>query len=836
MRFYTSVQRFGNSILYRGYDGAQRIHKKVQFQPNLFLPDPAGKYSLYESSPNPIKLSPRKFESMAAAKEFSDTHGNVSGFEVYGMTNYVSQFISSEFKNDIKFDINKINITSIDIEVHATDGFPHADQAAFPVNAITIKHSINDTFYSWGLDDFDPSKSDYNVCYFKCATEEQLLKSFLLHWETPINMPDIVTGWNNKLFDMPYLINRMINVLGGNHHTRLSPWKKVTPKMINIMGQENNYYDIFGVAIIDYMDVFKKFALQYGKQESYKLDHIANVVLGERKLDISDHGNLVNLANDDHQKFIEYNIKDTYLIPRMDEKLGLMSIVLMVAYTAGVNFIETFGTVGIWDSIIYRRLLDMKMVVPPKKHNIKTSYPGGYVKDPQVGMHNWVASFDVNSLYPNIIVQYNMSHETIRSDISEPSFSVDSLLNMRVKSEYDLPCVANGTYFGNDKVGLIPQIITDIYADRKDAKQTMLQGQRDIQGVTDKDEIFRLEKIININRSKQMAQKILLNSLYGAMANIHFRYFDIRIAEGITLMGQLTIKWAERAANEFMNMVMQNEVAKDYVVAIDTDSVYISMTEVIDKYKPNNPVDFLDDVCGSKFKDKITKAHGEMYKITNGFTHRLEMDREVIADRGIWVAKKRYILNVLDDEGVRLAEPKLKIMGIEAVKSSTPMRVRDALKESFPLLMNSTEDDLQKFIADFKVKFFAMPAEDVSFPRGCNNVSKYVNRVTIYNKGTPIHVRGALIFNQLLRDRNLAKQHELIKSGDRIKFAYLKMPNSVKENVISFPNFLPKELDLDRYIDYNMQFEKTFIKPISAILNVIGWEAEPSASLESFFE
>lgn len=836
MKFYTSVNRFGNSILYRGYDGAQRIHKKVKFQPKLFLPDPEGDYELYEPSPNPIKLSPHKFESMAEAKEFSDTHSNVSGFEVYGMTNYVSQFISTEFPKDIEFDINKVNITSIDIEVHATEGFPHADQAAFPVNAITLKHSINDTFYTWGLDDFDTSLSDYEVCYFKCENEEQLLRSFLLHWESPINMPDIITGWNNKLFDMPYLINRINNLLGSSQSNRLSPWGKVTPRMVNIMGQENNYYDIFGVAIVDYMDVFKKFALQFGKQESYKLDHIANVVLGERKLDITDYGNLVNLANENHQKFIEYNIKDTYLIPRMDDKLGLMSIVLMVAYQAGVNFIETFGTVGIWDSIIYRRLLALKQVVPPKKHNIKVPYPGGYVKDPQVGMHNWLASFDVNSLYPNIIVQYNMSPETIRSDISEPSFSVDNLLNQRVKADYDLPCVANGTYFENNKVGLIPQIITDIYAERRDAKQVMIQGQKDIQGVTDSKEIARLDKIISVNKSKQMAQKILLNSLYGAMGNIHFRYFDIRVAEGITMMGQLTIKWAERAANEFMNMVMENKEPKDYVVAIDTDSVYVSMTEVIAKFKPKNPIDFLDDVCGSKFKDKITKAHGEMYKITNGFTHRLEMDREVIADRGIWIAKKRYILNVLDDEGVRLAEPKLKIMGIEAVKSSTPMKVRDALKESFPLLMSSTEEELQKFISDFRVKFNSMPAEDVSFPRGCNNVAKYVNKVTVYNKGTPIHVRGALVFNNLLKERGLNKKHESIKSGDRIKFAYMKMPNPIKENVVSFPNFLPKELDLDKYIDYNMQFEKTFLKPISAILNVIGWEAEPSASLESFFE
>ena len=833
--FYTCVNRYGNQLLYRGYDNGRRIQKKVKFQPTLFQVDKGGDYSLFEPGGSNIKLSPTRFPSMRDAKEYIEKYDDVRGFEVHGMTNYITQFISEEFPKDIVFDIDKVNITSIDIEVHATEGFPEPDEAAFPINAITVKSSLNDQFFTWGLDDFDASKSEFDVIYFKCEDEVQLLRSFLLHWESPLHSPDVVTGWNCKMFDMPYIINRITRLMGDDAALRISPWKRLNAKTITFMGRPNNFYNIFGIQILDYMDLFKKFAMQYGNQESYKLDHIAHVVLGEKKLDYSEYGNLVNLANENHQLFIEYNIQDTYLIPRMEEKLGLFSIVMMVATTGGVNFEDAFGTVGIWDAIIYRRLLKDKKVVPPKKHNIKLPYPGGYVKDPQVGMHDWVASFDVNSLYPNIIVQYNMSHETIRSDISEPSFTVEKLLNGEISPRHDLPCVANGTYFDNTETGMIPQIIVDIYADRKVAKGNMLQGEKELQVVTDPVERIRLERIVNTNKSKQMSQKILLNSLYGAMANEYFRYFDIRIAEGITMTGQLCIKWAERAMNDFMNKVMGNPTPKDYVIAIDTDSVYLSMTDIVDKFKPKNIVDFLDTVCGDKFKSILTKEHGKMYDLTNGYSRRLEMDREIIADRGIWTAKKRYILNVLDDEGVRLKEPKLKVMGLEAVKSSTPMMVRTALKDAFKLIMKSTEHDLQKYVSEFKVDFKKARPDEIAFPRGCNNMQKYINKDTIYSKGTPIAVRGALIYNKVLKSKSLDNKYETIKSGDKVKFMYLRMPNPLRENVISFPSVLPKELAIESYIDYNIQFDKTFLKPISAIMDVIGWSAEPRATLEDFF-
>jgi DNA polymerase elongation subunit (family B) len=835
MEFYTCVNRYGNQILYRGYENGRRVSKRVKYQPTLFLPDPSGEYTLFEPGNGAISLSPKKLPSMGEAKDYIDAFGGVSGFEVHGMTNYITQFISDEFPDNIEFDIDRVNVCSLDIEVHATEGFPNPDDAAFPINAITVKHSTNDQFYTWGLGDFDPAESEFDVVYFKCADERQLLKSFLLHWESPINVPDIITGWNVKLFDMPYIINRIEHVLGEGQASRLSPWKQLREKTITFMGRPNNFYNIFGIQILDYMDLFKKFAMQYGNQESYKLDHIAHVVLGENKLDYSEYGNLVNLANENHQKFIEYNIKDTYLLPRMEEKLGLISVVMMVATTGGVNFEDAFGTVGIWDAIIYRRLLESKQVPPAKRNNFKVPYVGGYVKEPQTGMHDWVASFDVNSLYPNIIIQYNMSHETIRSDILEPSFSTEALLNGEVAPEYDLPCVANGTYFDNSKTGLIPQIIIDIYADRKKAKALMLQGERDLQQVADPVERIRLEQLVNTNKSKQMSQKILLNSLYGAMANEYFRYFDIRIAEGITTTGQLIIKWAERSMNTFMNRVVGNKEPKDYVIAIDTDSVYLSMTDIINKFNPKNPVDFLDTICGGKFKDTLSKDHDRLYDLTNGYMHRIEMDREVIADRGIWTAKKRYILNVLDDEGVRLKEPKIKVMGIEAVKSSTPMVCRDALKATFKLIMKNTEEDVQQHIADFKNKFCKMAAEEIAFPRGCNKIDDYKDPDTIYRKGTPIQVRGALVYNDMLKLKRLSKKYELIHAGDKVKFVYMKLPNPIKENVVSFPNILPKELDLSSYIDYNIQFEKAFLSPIENILNMIGWDSEPRASLEDFF-
>jgi len=572
-----------------------------------------------------------------------------------------------------------------------------------------------------------------------------------------------------------------------------------------------------GIQHLDYMELFKKFAYTYGNQESYSLNHISSVVLGEKKLDYSEVGSLRDLYGADYQMFVDYNIKDVELIERMEEKLGLITLVMTMAYLGGVNYQDTLGTCAIWDSIIFRRLARSKIATIPSEEKTSEAFPGGYVKDPHVGMHDWVMSFDLNSLYPNLIVQYNMSPETI---LGMPGAEGAT--------------ASNGAVFSKAKKGIIPEIVEELYAKRVTVKNEMLEAKTKLETISKRQrkeyqvtsgQVARLETL-------QTAIKILLNSLYGAMGNKYFRYFDLRIASGITMTGQSVIKHGEKSVNAFLDNFIGE--SKDRVIAMDTDSLYIGVNDVIEKFKPNNPISFLDEFGSKAIEPMLEKAFKEFADKSNAYTNRMVMKREAIADRGIWTAKKRYILNVHNNEGVQYAEPKIKMMGIEAVKSSTPQVCRKAMNQMFKIIVSGDESKTQEAIKLFKDHFKSLPADEIAFPRGVTDMTKWSSRSTIYKKATPIHVRGALLYNNRVRSLALEKQYELIQNGDKIKFIYLRVPNTIQENVISFPGHLPDELELTKYINHDLQFQKTFLDPINIILDAIGWSAEPRADLQQF--
>jgi len=815
MKFYTSVERYGNRILYRGYDGAERIQKRVPFKPTLFV-DGKGDWSTLEGK----QVAPLELDSMKDATDFLKRYENIDTVKIYGMNNMVHQFITYAFPNDINFDPNQIVVSTIDIEVASDQGFPEPDVANYPVISICIKSSKEDYFRVWALGDYEPKD---NEIYNKCENELQLLDSFLKYWEKH-GSPDVITGWNSKQFDIPYLVNRTRKVIGDESVKRFSPWGVVSPRTVRgKMGRRDvDTYDLMGIAQLDYYDLYQKFT--YTQQESYRLDNIAFVELGERKLSYEEYGDLHTLYQNDHQKFIEYNIRDVDLVDKLEEKLGLISLAMTLAYKGGVNYEDVLGTTAIWDSIIYRILNKFQVAVPPKVEKSKSKYEGGYVKEPHVGSHEWVTSFDLNSLYPNIIVQYNMSPETVVDGLT--STSVEHMLRKQTPSDQNYALAPSGVRFTREKEGIIPAVIRQYYSERRVIKDEMLKAQQEYEETPTK---ALSNRISNLN-NQQMAIKILMNSLYGALGNRWFRYFDQRVAESITLAGQLSIKWAERAVNEEMNKLLDTD-GKDYVIAIDTDSVYINMSKLVKKFDPKDPVKFLDKISSEHFEKVLEKSYADLAEYTNSFVNRMEMGREVIADKGIWVAKKRYILNVHNSEGVQYKEPKLKMMGIEAIKSSTPLVCRDRMKELFRIIVNGTESETQSFITDFRNEFNKLPAEDVSFPRSLSAVSKWRDSATIYKKATPIHARGALLYNHHTKGMNV----EPIKAGDKVRFVYLKQPNPIKENVITFPLHLPRELGLDKYIDYGLQFQKTFVDPLEPILDAVGWSAEPKAQLDMFF-
>ena len=827
MSFYTSVVRYGNSMLYRGYDNrGERVIRKEHFNPEFFVPSKkdTGWHGL-----DGYPVGSVSFDSMREAKFWLEQYKDVQSFKVYGNPNYIHQYLTHKFPRDIEFDRDKINVSTIDIETEYDNGFPHPSEASQRILAITLKNNIDNIYWVWGYGDYDVEAALIKpVRYTKCKNEEELLLKFLDFFSSHEKCPDVITGWNVRFFDIPYLVNRTAKILGLDQVKKFSPWGLVDYRKVNRRGKEDDSYDLRGIQTLDYLELFQKFGYAYGPQESYKLNHIAYVVLGEKKLSFEESGSLKNLYKDDFQKYIDYNMKDVQLVDRLEDKMGLITLAMTVAYKGGVNYQDTFGVTSIWESIIYRKLYSQKTVPPTNSSNtVKTAFAGGYVKEPQVGMHDWVVSFDLNSLYPNIIVQWNMSPETLINQ-AEAS-GVEYYLNIDQEVESPHAVAANGSTYRKDKDGVIPSIIVDYYDERRSIKNMMLAAQKSYQ----KEKTYELEKEINRLENQQMAIKILMNSLYGALGNQYFRYFDLRVAEAVTLSGQLAIQWAEKAMNKTMNGVMKTD--KDYVIAIDTDSLYVNFGPLVEKLQPKDPVKFLDKICQEHFEPALAKAYDKLFRKMNCHKPRMEMGREVIADRGVWTAKKRYILNVHNNEGVQYAEPKLKIMGIEAIKSSTPEVVRDKFREIFKIIMSGTESETQAYIQNFKQQFRNLPPEEVAFPRSVSNITDWHDRKTIYGKGTPIHVRGSLLYNKYVKDNKLTNKYELVTNGDRIKFTYLKMPNSIRENVIAFPDVLPKELKLDPYVDYDLQFEKTFIEPLNFILGAVGWTAEEQATLDEFF-
>src|SRR6056300_205135 len=757
MAFYTNLYRYTNNIFYRGYsDNGDRVIKKEHYKPRFYV---TSNTKTNFKSLDGQYVGPVEFNSMYEAGQWFKDNVEVSGRSIYGNKRFVTQYAMDKFPQDIQFDRNMINVGTFDIETDYDDGFPYPDQAAHAILSISYKSSKFSTYHVWGYGDFDVKASLIkDVKYVRCNSEEELLTKFIEFCSHPDIVPDVITGWNTRFFDIPYIINRVAKVLGIEWLSKFSPYgvQIPPPRMVPSRGKENMVYEIPGIQTLDYMELFQKFGYTYGPQESYALNHIAYVVLGERKLSFEESGSLKNLYKDDFQKYIDYNMKDVQLVDRLEEKMGLITLAMTMAYKGGVNYTDTFGTTSIWDSIIYRKL-NSERKVPPVESTMQCKskqFAGGYVKAPQTGMHDWVVSFDLNSLYPNIIVQWNMSTETL-IDQSFPN-GIEYYLENYDKVNSDDIVAANGSTYSRKNIGVIPDLIVQYYADRRSIKDMMLSAQQEYQ----KEKTYELEKEINTLENQQMAIKILMNSLYGALGNQYFKYFDLRLAEGVTLSGQLAIKWAERAVNEYMNELLKTEDV-DYVIAIDTDSLYVNFGPMVEKFEPKNPVNFLDGICRTHVEPKIKEAYDRLFEKMNCFKPRMEMAREVMADRGIWAAKKRYILNVHNSEGVQYKEPKLKIMGIEAIKSSTPEVCRDKFQEIFKIMMNSTESEVQKFIQEFKNEFYSLAPELVAFPRsvslfqtvvinGKSEKIPYADKKTIYRKGCPIHVRGALLYNKLL--------------------------------------------------------------------------------------
>ena len=792
-------------------------------------------------------LDQKIFPDMRAAREYTKQFDGVSNaHKIYGQTRYEYAFIADEHKGMVDYDFDKISVAVVDIEVGSENGFPDPYEANEPITAITMSYLNGDTFV-FGCGIYEVQGKEI---YVKCKDEHTLCKKFLELWIK--KCPDIITGWNSKFFDIPYIINRFRKILGEPESKKLSPWNFIGERKTVINGRQQIAYEILGVAALDYIELYKWYAPGGKSQESYRLDAISQVELGEGKISYDEYDNLHALYRLNYQKFIEYNIRDVELIIRFEDKLKLLELAVTLAYDTKSNFEDVFAQTRMWDAMTYSYLLEKNIIVPPRVIKEKDSaFEGAYVKEVQVGLHDWVASFDLNSLYPHLMMQYNISPETLiepqdyteeMREILSQGVSVDSLLKKSVDTSglVNATLTPNGQFFRTDIQGFLPRMMEEMYTDRSKFKKLMLQAKQEYENEKDDSKKYEIEKRIAKFNNIQLAKKVSLNSAYGALGSQYFRFYDLRMALAVTLAGQYSIRWIEAKLNQYMNKLLETKDV-DYVIASDTDSIYLRLGGLVDKVY-NNRVDdinaiirFMDKVCNDKLQPYIDRCYQEIADYTKAYAQKMQMKREGLSNKSIWTAKKRYILNVYNNEGVQYNEPDMKVMGLEMVKSSTPQVIREKMKQAIKIMIQGTEQDIHTFIADFKEEFKNLPPEDISSPRGCNGLAKYYDAVSFYKLGTPIHVKGAILYNYYLKEKDLTKKYPLIQEGEKLKYSYLKMPNPFKDTVISFPGRLPKEFGLHDYIDYDTQFDKAFVEPIKVILQCMGWKTEKTSTLEDFF-
>ena len=623
--FYTNIQLAGDTILYRGYENGQPVQYRGSFSPTLYvLSKNKEKFKTLDGK----YVSPVKFGAAREAREFIKTYDGVENFEVHGYERFVYQYIREQFPTDVDYDINQMKVYALDIEVQCENGFPNVEEAAEEMLSITIKDMITKKYYSWTTKEFDaPEGLTLNVSW----TEQEMLTNFLKWWAE--NTPDILTGWNVNLYDMPYIARRINRVLGEKWMKSLSPWNRANEREVYVQGRKNYAYDISGVNILDYLDLYRKFT--YSNQESYRLDHIAFVELGQRKVDHSEYENFKDFYTSDWQKFMEYNIQDVELIDRLEDKMKLLELAITMSYDAKVNFEDVYSQVRMWDTMIYNYLTDRNVVVPPRQAAAKKDekYAGAYVKEPIPGKYDWVVSFDLNSLYPHLIMQYNISPETLW-ETRHPSASVERILKQEIDFDGKFAVCANGAQYRKDIHGFLPEMMQKIYDERTIYKKKMLIAKQENETKSSD----RLSKDIAKFNNIQMARKIQLNSAYGAIGNQYFRYYNLANAEAITLSGQVSIRWIEQRMNEYLNKLLKT-TEEDYVIASDTDSIYLNLGPLVQSvYKGREAnaesiVTFIDKICKLELEKYIESSYQALADYVGAYDQKMVMSERTSLTR-----------------------------------------------------------------------------------------------------------------------------------------------------------------------------------------------------------
>lgn len=837
-KFYTFCQNVGNNILIRGYENGKQFTHKVPFKPTLYIKSTA--QSEWKSLYGNESLEPITFENIREAKDFIERYKDVEGFPVHGFPRWQYQYINEKFPDDIDFHIDDVSTLFFDIEVIDSTGkikgFPNIQTAEVPIVLISLYNTKDQKTIVLGLKDHKKFE-DAEFEYRQFDTEEELLKYFIAYNQA--KSPDIWSGWNTEGFDIVYLCNRIVRLFGKDMLKKLSPFDYVSDQIVKIRGEDVQTYEIYGIASLDLLELYKKFGTLSAK-ESYTLDFIASEELGKTKVDLPGKSFQDNY-NNHFDLMVKYSAVDALLVKELNDKKKLIDLALSLSFLYKCTLQDIYKTVMPWEIFIYNHLSKKKIAVPPRSHSKDNPYEGAWVKNPAPGMYGWCMTFDFSSLYPSIIRQWNMSPETFRP--AEYQINVQGLLedksddvvNALTSAKY-MKCTiaANGTMYDKRKQGFLAELMEIVMEGRKIARKEMMALKTEYEKTKDDS----LKSRIAALDSRQNAFKVAANSAYGAIGNHGFHYYNSSMAEAITLTGQLSDIDVANKMSAMMNNILKTKDV-DYIVAADTDSVFLDCQPLVDKVAKNLSTDkvvkFLDKFAEQECQKVINQSIDTIFNKMNCFDKVMASKREAIASKTLYRAKKNYAMYVHNSEGVSYDPAELKVMGMEIVRSSTPQWCRKKLKELLRMIFETDELTFRSKFEEEKKAFYNLSPADVAFPRGITDIDKWEDKEKLYKKGTPIHVRASLLYNYHARD--VVSDFSPISNGDKLRFCYLKMPNPIKENIIGFPagQQLPKELNLDKYVDLDLQFKNSFSAPLESLTKLAGWTLEDQSSLESFF-
>ena len=758
-----------------------------------------------------------------------------------------------------------------DIEVYSPDEFPKPEDAKFPINIITVYDTLDKHYYSWGLGKYKPELD--NVTYVDCKTEKDLLWNFLNFYRK--DPPDILSGWNSETFDIPYIINRLNNVFGEDVRNMISPMNEElkTPvyarHFMGAFGREQTKYIVEGISMLDYLDIYKTFSM--GQRDSYKLDSIGEYEGVGRKVDTK-NTNLATLAVKDWKTFVDYNIQDVTLLAKLDEKLQFLDLVRMLSYVGLTPFNSALGTISTVNgrAIIQARKGDNPKVIPTFIKDVTRTekYEGAYVSEPQRGFQENIISFDANSLYPSTMITLNLSPET---KFGEITFTDDTYVYVKSVNNEDfkftkvnfvkwaqknkIAITRAKKLFFQEPIGIFPAISEHFYTIRKEKKNLMIELKKEltelknkVDEITDKEEKKRVEKRISelptkINQAKiyQLTLKILINRIYGYFGNKHSQMGDGDIARSITLTGQDVIKQSNvilrNYIKEHTNLTDDDLKENDPIIYNDTDSSYVTISPLlkhmniplfIEAHSPatKNIVvkpevyDLVQDIEDYLNKHIETWARNTLNTISPRFVFK----RESICDKGLFLQKKRYVLHKLDDEG----DPcnTFKYTGVEVVRTTMPEPIKPHVKGIIEnMIMTRDEAKTNEMFDEVYKIFSSLPIEDIAFVMGIKDYDKYAMKAKDFTigKGTPIHVKSAIFYNELIEEFKISGTHESIGSGDKVRYFYVQQPNKYGCNSLAFKYSMPEEFKQLFLVDYEKMFEKIIFQVIERFYESVKW-------------